>query len=144
MIRNKKNITIFHLKNMILTAVKNHSILHRRVIEMPQNDNYFTGGTLGSDCQNATDCYDSNSICFSNKCQCGQGYNPVGLICYPLASTTPSSCTLTCTNGRVCVVDPRDGGQSCRCQQGFTGAFFFLPFTEKSPFKSDPRFPPNI
>ena len=29
--KNKKNITIFHLKMIIFTAVKNHSILHGRV-----------------------------------------------------------------------------------------------------------------
>ena len=32
--KNKKTIIIFHLKIIIFTAVKNHSILHRRVISM--------------------------------------------------------------------------------------------------------------
>ena len=30
--KNKKNVTVLHLKNTIFTAVKNRSILHRRVI----------------------------------------------------------------------------------------------------------------
>ena len=34
MSKNKKNITIFHLKSIIFTAVENRSILHGRVFEM--------------------------------------------------------------------------------------------------------------
>ena len=30
--KNKKNVTIFHLKIIVFTAVKNRSILHKRVI----------------------------------------------------------------------------------------------------------------
>ena len=32
--KKKKNITIFHLKNIVLIAVKNCNILHRRVFVM--------------------------------------------------------------------------------------------------------------
>ena len=37
--QNKKNITIFHLKVTILTALNNHSILHRHVCVMPAHLN---------------------------------------------------------------------------------------------------------
>ena len=34
--KNKKNITIFHLKIIIFRAVKNHCVLHGRVFVMAQ------------------------------------------------------------------------------------------------------------
>ena len=35
--KNKKTISVFHLKIIISTAVKNHSIVHGRVFVMLQN-----------------------------------------------------------------------------------------------------------
>ena len=75
---------------------------------------YSTGGYLGSSCLDKPDCFDANSICSSGTCQCGPGFDPDGNVCNPV-------CSLNCTDGKVCVVDPIDGVQRCKCPQGSAG-----------------------